>query len=107
MPWKFFVGACFLTGALLIPHGGKMPVLAGMGLAALVNWAWSRLPRFRRPDAPVTDAPAPGVAPAVVMLSSRRFLTGAAFGAAALVAIGRVAALPLWLLGAEVLATIL
>jgi hypothetical protein len=36
--WRFFLGACFLTGSLLLPHGGRGPVVAGMALAALVHW---------------------------------------------------------------------
>lgn len=40
--WAFFIGACLLTGALLLPHGGAGPVIAGMLLAALVQWGWSR-----------------------------------------------------------------
>ena len=41
------------------------------------------------------------------MLSSSRFITGCAFVAAGLLAAGRTVALPLWLLSAEVFATIL
>src|SRR4051794_16025618 len=36
MQWKFFIGACFLTGALLMPHAGRGPILAGMALGGLV-----------------------------------------------------------------------
>jgi hypothetical protein len=43
MQWKFFLGACFLTGALLLPHAGLKPVLAGMALAGLIQLAWSRI----------------------------------------------------------------
>jgi hypothetical protein len=43
MPVKFFLGACFLTGALLVPHAGAWPVLAGMALAGLIQLAWSRI----------------------------------------------------------------
>jgi Citrate transporter len=43
----------------------------------------------------------------VVMLSSSRFIMGCAFVAAGLLAAGRMVALPLWLLSAEVFATIL
>jgi hypothetical protein len=42
MPWRFFFGACVLTGALLLPHANTVPVIAGMLLAALVQWGWSR-----------------------------------------------------------------
>jgi hypothetical protein len=45
MEWKFFLGACFLTGALLVPHAGIMPVVEGMGLAALILGVWSRFGR--------------------------------------------------------------
>ena len=40
--WKFFAGACLLTGALVVPQAGITPALEGMGLAALilVLWAW-------------------------------------------------------------------
>jgi hypothetical protein len=41
MQLRFLLGACFLTGALLLPHAPKWPVLAGMGLAALLQWGWS------------------------------------------------------------------
>jgi hypothetical protein len=42
MDWKFFLGACFLTAALLVPQAGMRPVAAGMVLAALVRLAWAR-----------------------------------------------------------------
>ena len=42
MQWRFFSGACLLTAALLLPHAKASPVLAGMLLAALVQWGWSR-----------------------------------------------------------------
>ena len=40
--WKFFAGACLLTGALVVPQAGITPALEGMGLAALILilWAW-------------------------------------------------------------------
>ncbi len=56
------------------------------------------------PDPPVTGAPD---APAVVMLSGRNFVLGCAIVAGLIGLVGRVAFLPMWLLGAEVLATIL
>ena len=56
------------------------------------------------PDPPVTSAPD---APAVVMLSGRNFVLGCAIVAGLIGLVGRVAFLPMWLLGAEVLATIL
>ena len=43
MPWKFFLGSCFLTGALLLPHADVGPLLAGMALAGLIQLAWSRI----------------------------------------------------------------
>jgi hypothetical protein len=42
MPWRFFIGACLLTAALLLPHASVVAVGAGMVLAALVQWTWSR-----------------------------------------------------------------
>jgi hypothetical protein len=41
--WKFFAGACFLTGALLIPQAGLTPVLKGFGLAAIILGLWTWL----------------------------------------------------------------
>jgi hypothetical protein len=41
MEWKFFFGACFLTGAMLTPLAGLKPVTIGMVLAAAILWAWS------------------------------------------------------------------
>jgi len=40
--WRFFFGACLLTGAVLLPHANARPVIAGMLLAALVQWVWPR-----------------------------------------------------------------
>jgi hypothetical protein len=40
MRWKFFLGACFLTGALVLPHTRLAPVLTGMALAGLIQLAW-------------------------------------------------------------------
>jgi uncharacterized membrane protein len=40
MQWKFFLGACLLAGALLLPHGGIVPVVAGMVLARVIQLAW-------------------------------------------------------------------
>ncbi len=48
MKWQFFLGACFLTGALLLPHVKTWPVMAGMGLAGLLQWGWSRIWRSPR-----------------------------------------------------------
>ena len=47
LEWKFFAGACLLTGALLIPHAGLTPIIKGMGLAAVILgvWSWLALPR--------------------------------------------------------------
>jgi hypothetical protein len=45
MPWKFFLGACLLTGALLLPHGRFGPVIGGMVLAALIQWVWLQVGR--------------------------------------------------------------
>jgi hypothetical protein len=40
MKWEFLLGACFLTGALLLPHAAPRPIFTGMALAALIRWAW-------------------------------------------------------------------
>lgn len=47
MQWKFYLGACFLAGALLLPHAGPGPVLLGMALAGLIQWIWHQLDRRR------------------------------------------------------------
>jgi hypothetical protein len=54
---------------------------------------------------PSTDVAA--VQPAVVMLSGRRFVFGCAVAAGLLLAAGRIAPLPVWLLAVQVFATIL
>ena len=41
--WQAFLGACLLTGAALLPHVAARPVLAGMALAAIIHYGWSRL----------------------------------------------------------------
>ena len=38
-----FLGACLLTGALLMPHAGMEPVIAGLALAAVIQWAWYQM----------------------------------------------------------------
>jgi hypothetical protein len=43
--WKFYLGACFLTLALVLPHARAVPVIAGMALAGLIQLAWSRISR--------------------------------------------------------------
>jgi hypothetical protein len=43
MQWKFFLGACFLTGALLLPHAGWRSVVGGMAIAGLIQVAWRRI----------------------------------------------------------------
>ncbi|HKT81492.1 MAG TPA: hypothetical protein VJP86_14800 [Vicinamibacterales bacterium] len=45
MHWRFFVGASFLTAALLLPHARSTPVLAGIVLAGAVQWGYSKLGR--------------------------------------------------------------
>jgi len=45
---QFFFGSCLLTGAALLPHAPVRPVLAGMALAALIQYAWFRLTRRGR-----------------------------------------------------------
>ena len=47
MPWRFFFGACLLTGAALLPHARPAPVLAGMALAAGLQWVWFKIARRR------------------------------------------------------------
>jgi hypothetical protein len=43
MRWKFFVGACILSAGLLIKAGAPLvPIAAGIGGAALVNWKQQR-----------------------------------------------------------------
>jgi hypothetical protein len=37
MKWQFFLGACFLTAAMLLPHARTRPVFAGMALAAVLR----------------------------------------------------------------------
>lgn len=36
MEWKFYFGACFLTGALLVPRAGLGPVAAGEVVAGVI-----------------------------------------------------------------------
>jgi hypothetical protein len=43
MQWQAFFGACLLAGAALLPHAPARPVLAGMGLAGVIHYAWLRL----------------------------------------------------------------
>lgn len=47
--WKFFLGACFLTGALLLPYAKPGPVMAGMVLAGLIRFAWAKITGGRDP----------------------------------------------------------
>jgi hypothetical protein len=42
MRWNFFLGACFLTAALVVPHAGTRPVVAGVALAFLLRWLGAR-----------------------------------------------------------------
>jgi hypothetical protein len=48
MQWRFFFGACFLTAAGLLPHAPLVSLLAGMGLAAAILYAWHRAGRGER-----------------------------------------------------------
>jgi len=41
--WQAFFGACLLAGAALLPHAPVRPVLAGMGLAGVIHYAWLKL----------------------------------------------------------------
>ena len=47
MQWKFFFGACFLTGALLLPYAPPPAIVGGMALAALIQWIWAVARRRR------------------------------------------------------------
>ena len=40
VPWQFFLGACLLAGAALLPHAPLGPVLEGMALAGVVQFVW-------------------------------------------------------------------
>ncbi len=43
MKWKYFVGACILTCALLLKFGAPIgSLLIGVLLAAVVNWKTQR-----------------------------------------------------------------
>ena len=48
--WRFFLAACLLTGALLLPHAPVASVVTGMALAGLVQvgWTWFSGRRDRR-----------------------------------------------------------
>ena len=46
--WQAFLGACLLAGAALLPHAPARPVLAGMGLAGVIHYAWLKLATRRR-----------------------------------------------------------
>ncbi|HVQ12885.1 MAG TPA: hypothetical protein VMS40_04815 [Vicinamibacterales bacterium] len=48
MQLKFFLGACLLTGALLLPHGQMPSIVGGMMLAGLIQFVWAI--RGRRRD---------------------------------------------------------
>jgi hypothetical protein len=40
MEWRFFLGASFLTGALIVPFAGVRPVAAGLILGAAIRGGW-------------------------------------------------------------------
>jgi hypothetical protein len=40
MKWTFFLGACFLTAAITLPHAPPHAVLTGFALAAAITWWW-------------------------------------------------------------------
>jgi len=42
LQWQFFLGACLLAGAVLLPHAPVWPVIAGMLLAGVIYYAWLR-----------------------------------------------------------------
>jgi hypothetical protein len=45
--WKFFLGACVLTAAMLQPHAPVKSILGGMGLSGLVVLVWTLASRGR------------------------------------------------------------
>jgi hypothetical protein len=47
MQWQFFVGACLLAGAALLPQAPVRPVLAGMALALVIHYGWLKLAAHR------------------------------------------------------------
>jgi hypothetical protein len=48
MEWKFFLGASFLTSAILVPQAGIRPVAEGIMLAGAILGAWWVFQRGRR-----------------------------------------------------------
>ena len=48
MQWKFFLGACVLTAALLQPHAPMKSIIGGMALAAFAIWTRSFVSRQRQ-----------------------------------------------------------
>lgn len=54
--WKFFLGACTLTAAMLQPHAPLTPLFTGMALAGVLLLAWSRLDRQRQRPRGVRDS---------------------------------------------------
>lgn len=45
--WRFYLGACLLTTAMLQPLAPAGSIVAGMGLAALVLLGWILISRHR------------------------------------------------------------
>jgi hypothetical protein len=43
MQWRFFLGASLLTASLLMPHADPGAVIAGVVLAGVLQWGWSRV----------------------------------------------------------------
>jgi hypothetical protein len=43
MHWRFFLGASLLTAAIVLPHADGKPVIAGVILAAIIQWSRSHL----------------------------------------------------------------
>jgi hypothetical protein len=43
MHWRFFLGASFLTSALVGPHAGLVPLAGGIALGGLILFVVSRL----------------------------------------------------------------
>jgi len=48
MPWKFFLGACFLTACLVTPQAGLAPFIEGAVLAGAVIWLRARVVDWSR-----------------------------------------------------------
>ena len=43
--WRFFLGACFVTGCVLAPHAQAWTIGVGMLLAGLIRWGYQNVAR--------------------------------------------------------------